>query len=92
VNSDADFDPNRGYFAAINGEDLNVKVVGFDDGERVASKVFTLDPKQELVTFGSDFDGIDKVKFTARGGTDADPDDMVALHRLFLVDDLFLNF
>jgi len=52
-----------------------VKVAGFDDGERVATKVLLLDPEQEFVTFGRRFNDIDEVKIKASGGTDADPND-----------------
>ena len=40
---DDDFDLNSGYFAAFSAKDLQVKVIAFDDGERVATKGFTLD-------------------------------------------------
>ena len=79
-----DFDLNSGYFTeliifpparaqqlAFNTEDLTVKVFGFDDGERVARKVFTLDVTQEFVTFGRKFHDIDEVTITMGGGTDA---------------------
>src|SRR5215203_3137427 len=39
---DDDFDFNSGYFTAYNATDLKVKVFGYDDGERVAKKVFLL--------------------------------------------------
>src|SRR5215204_4669457 len=52
-----DFELNSGYFAAFNN-DLKVKVFGFDDGERIATKVFSLDPDQEFVTSGREFDDI----------------------------------
>jgi hypothetical protein len=42
ANSNDDF--NSGFFAASINNDLKIKVFGFDDGERVAKKVFYLDP------------------------------------------------
>ena len=87
-----DFDLNSGFFAAAYTNGLEVKVFGYDDGERVARKVFTLDQTQELVTFGRKFDDIDEVKFTARGGTDADPTDDNPPAHIFAVDDLFIDF
>ena len=43
---DDDFDLNSGYFTAINqadgiANDLQIKFVGFDDGKKVATKVFS---------------------------------------------------
>ena len=65
---------------------------GFDDGERVARKTFIVDPEQEFVTFGRQFDDIDEVRFIAKGGTDADPTDNISLTQSFGVDDLFIDF
>ena len=87
-----DFDLNSGYFATFISTDLKVKVVGFDDGERVAKKVFLLDPTQEFVTFAHKFDDIDEVRFKARGGTDDNPNDDQPLTDAFAVDDLFIDF
>ena len=61
---DDNFDFNSGYFTAIGTNDLRVKVVGFDDGERVAKKVLTLEANQEFVRFGREFNDIDEVRFT----------------------------
>ena len=71
---------------------LKVKVFGFDDGERVATKVFLLDPTLESITFGQKFNDIDEVKITSKGGTDPDPNDDIPLTDFFFVDDLFLHF
>ena len=90
--SDADFNLNRGYFTAVNANDLKVKVVGFDDGERVAKQVLTLDTEREFVKFGAQFDDIDEVRFTPRGGTAADPNVPDAFTQSFLMDDLFIDF
>src|SRR5215204_5404186 len=89
---DDDFDLNSGFFSSFNANDLKLKVFGFDDGERVAKKVFLLDPTQEFVTFGPRFNDIDEVKFTLSGGTDPDPNDTFPLTQFFGMDDLFLNF
>ena len=89
---DDDFDLNNGYFTAFNANDLKVKVFGFDDGERVAKKVLLLDTEREFVTFGRQFDDIDEVRFMAKGGTDADPNDNISLTQSFAVDDLFIDF
>jgi len=89
---DDDFDLNNGYFTAYNANDLKVKVFGFDDGERVAKKVLLLDTDREFVRFGSQFDDIDEVRFTTKGGTAADPNDMVGVSSGFGVDDLFIDF
>jgi hypothetical protein len=86
------FDFNNGYFTAFNTEDLKVKVVGFDDGERVARKVLLLDTDREFVRFGPLFDDIDEVRFTTKGGTDPDPNTFPPLQRSFGVDDLFIDF
>jgi hypothetical protein len=67
-------------------------VFGFDDGERVAKKVLVLDPEREFVQFGAQFDDIDEVRFTTKGGTDATPNDGVGVSRSFLMDDLFIDF
>jgi hypothetical protein len=67
-------------------------VFGFDDGKKVATQVLILDPTQEFVTFSSQFDDIDEVKFKAKGGTDLNPDDGQPATTVFAVDDLFLNF
>jgi len=80
---DDDFDLNTGYFTAFSAEDLKVKVFGFDDGERVATKFLVLDVEQEFVTFGRKFDDIDEVKITARS------DDG---NTFFGIDDLFIDF
>ena len=66
--------------------------MGFDDGERVAKKVLTLDPDREFVKFGAQFDDIDEVRFVGKGGTDADPNDTLALTQFFIMDDLSINF
>ena len=89
---DDDFDLNSGYFAASTNNDLKVKVFGFDDGEKVATQVLILDPTQEFVTFSSQFDDIDEVKFKAKGGTDPNPDDGQPATTVFAVDDLFIDF
>src|SRR5215204_4219030 len=94
---DDDFDLNSGYFTAINqadgiANDLTVKVLGFDDGERVAKKVLLLDTDREFVQFSAQFDDIDEVRFKASGGTDANPDDRSVFTRIFGVDDLFIDF
>ena len=68
-----DFDLNSGYFTSDNAR---VKVVGFDDGERVATKVLTLDTAREFVKFSAQFDDIDEVRFTTNGN--------------FAIDDLFI--
>ena len=60
-----DFDLDNGYFTALFENDVRVKVLGFDDGERVAKKVLTLETNQEFVRFGREFNNIDEVKFTA---------------------------
>jgi len=86
---DDDFDLNSGFFAAAYANGLEFKVFGYDDGERVAAKIFFLDPEQEFVTFGRKFDDIDEVKITAR--SDAFPEDK-SQTPFFGVDDLFLNF
>ena len=86
------FDLNSGHFTAFNANDLTVKVFGFDDGERVAKQVLTLDPEREFVKFGAQFDDIDEVKFTPSGGTDPNPDDGQPLTHVFAVDDLFIDF
>jgi hypothetical protein len=75
---DDDFDFNSGFFAAAFINDLTVKVVGFNDGERVAKKVFAVTMSQEFVTFGPRFDDIDEVRITATG--------------IFATDDLFIDF
>src|SRR5215204_2950900 len=75
---DDDFDLNNGYFTSLGAEDLSFKVLGFDDGEKVATKVLTLDTEREFVRFGAQFDGIDEVRFKASG--------------IFAVDDLFIDF
>ena len=85
-----DFDLNSGHFAAFNADDLRVKVVAYDDGEKVATKFLVLDPSREFVRFGPLFDSIDEVRFTPRGGTDADPDDGIPVFHTFGVDDLFI--
>ena len=90
---DNDFDLNSGYFTAAAENNLQVKIVGFDDGKKVATKVLTLDADQEnadqeFIRFGPQFDGIDEVKFTVIGGTNPDPSDF---QPIFGVDDLFLN-
>ena len=87
-----DFDLDSGYFTAFNANDLKVKVFGFDDGERVAKQIFTLDPDGEFVRFGAEFNDIDEVRFRVSGGTDATPNDGVGVSPAFLMDDLFLNF
>ena len=92
LDQDDDFDLNSGHFTALNANDLTVKVFGFDDGERVAKQVLTLDPDREFVKFGSQFDDIDEVRFVAKGGTDANPNDNRALTQFFLMDDLFIDF
>jgi hypothetical protein len=89
---DNDFNLNSGYVTADNANDLKVKVFGFDDGERVAKKVLLLDQDREFVQFGAQFDDIDEVRFIAKGGTDADPNDAVAVTQSFVVDDLFIDF
>ena len=86
---DDDFGLNSGFFTAAFLNDLKVTVIGFDDGERVARKVFTLDTSQEFVTFGPKFDDIDKVMIQARGSPD--PGD-ISSPQIVVVDDLFLNF
>ena len=88
---DDDFDFNSGYFTAFNANDLKVKVFGYDDGERVAKKVFLLDPDQEFVRFGPQFDDIDEIIIKATGGT---LDDVTegSLEHTFAVDDLFIDF
>src|SRR5215203_2377772 len=55
---DDDFDLNNGYFTAFNAADfpVNVKIVGLDDGKKVAAKVLVLDADQEFVRFGAQFD------------------------------------
>ena len=79
---DDDFDLNNGYFTALIADSLAdnimVKVLGFDDGERVAKKVLTLETNQEFVRFGPHFDDIDEVRFTVK--TDS----------TFGIDDLFV--
>ena len=86
-----DFDLNSGYFASFLTPDLQVRVVGYDDGKKVATKLLILDTDQEFVRFGPNFDDIDKVTFAASGGTDPNPsDDFPPIH-IFGVDDLFLN-
>ena len=75
---DDDFDLNNGYFTALNANNLRVQVFGFDDGERVAKKVLTLDTDREFVRFGAQFDDIDEVRFTTR--------------EIFGIDDLFIGF
>src|SRR5829696_7702147 len=40
---DNDFDLNSGYFTAAYANDLQVKVIGFDNGKKVAMKSFDLD-------------------------------------------------
>ena len=92
LDQDDDFDLNSGFFTALNANDLTVKVLGFDDGERVAKKVLTLDPDREFVKFGAQFDDIDEVRFVGKGGTDADPNDTLALTQFFIMDDLSINF
>ena len=86
-----DFDFNSGYFAASHSNDLALKIIAFDDGEKVAVKAITLDREQKFVSFGSKFDDIDTVKIRASGGIDADQGDLGA-GRFFTVDDLFLSF
>ena len=81
--SDDDFDLNSGFFASAFATGLEVKVFGYDDGERVATKFLVLDVEQEFVTFGRKFDDIDEVKITARS------DDG---NTFFGVDDLFIDF
>jgi hypothetical protein len=87
-----DFDLNSGYFASSEDSGLRIRVFGYDDGERVAKQVFLLDPTQEFITFSSQFDDIDEVKFKAKGGTDPNPDDGQPATTVFAVDDLFIDF
>ena len=87
-----DFDLDGGFFASGQTNGLKVKVVGFDDGERVATKTFVLDPEQEFVAFGRKFNDIDEVKFKAKGGTDPDPNDGEDPSTVFAVDDLLIDF
>ena len=54
--------------------------------------VLVLDTDREFVRFGSQFDDIDQVRITAKGGTDADPHDTYLPAQTFAVDDLFLGF
>jgi hypothetical protein len=91
---DDDFDLNNGYFTAFDAADLpvNVKVFGFDDGERVAKKVLVLDADREFVRFGSQFDDIDEVGFKVKGGTDPAPNEAAPVPSFFIVDDLFIDF
>jgi hypothetical protein len=90
--SEDDFDLNSGFFAAFNANDLKVKVFGFDDGEKVAAKIFFLDVEQEFVTFGRKFDDIDEVRFSVGGGTNPDPKAPYPPSQFFAVDDLFIDF
>jgi len=71
-----DFDLDNGYFTALFENDVRVKVFGFDDGERVAKKVLTLETNREFIRFGREFNDIDEVRFTADGA--------------FGIDDLFV--
>ena len=87
-----DFDFNGGYFASSEPDGLRVRVVGYDDGKKVATKLLILDTDQEFVRFGPHFDGINKVTFTPSGGTDADPNDNIPPTQTCLVDDLFIDF
>ena len=91
---DDDFDLNNGYFTAFDAADLpvNVKVVGFDDGKKVAAKVLVLDADREFVRFGAQFDDIDEVGFKVKGGTDPAPNEAAPFPPFFLVDDLFIDF
>jgi len=61
-----DFDLDSGFFTFVYDGSVDVKVFGYDDGERVARKAFSLDSlSQEFVTFGSKFNDIDEVKIKA---------------------------
>src|SRR5215207_6229956 len=84
-----DFDLNNDYFTTLSATDLKVKVFGFDDREKVATKVLTLDTDREFIRFGAQFDDIDAVRVTAKGGTDADPNDGIRATQFYAVDDLF---
>ena len=86
------FDLNSGFFSSSTNNGLKIRVFGFDDGERVATKSFFLDPEQEFVAFSSKFNDIDEVRFKAKGGTDPNPDDGQPATTVFGVDDLFIDF
>ena len=85
-----DFDLDSGYFTAFNANNLKVTVSGFDDGERVARKSFTLDTDREFVRFGREFDDIDEVWFGVGAGRDANPNDDLPPFLIFGVDDLLV--
>ncbi len=87
-----DFDLDGGFFAASQSNGLKVRVFGYDDGEKVAKKTLVLDPEQEFVVFGNEFNDIDEVKFRAKGGTDPDPNDGQGPTTVFAVDDFLIDF
>jgi hypothetical protein len=70
--SDRDFDLRAGDFAAAWNDGLHVKIVGFDDGVRVAVLKTVLDQEKTHIVFDSSFESIDKVRIISFGGTDAD--------------------
>ena len=86
-----DFDLNSGFFAGGFNDDLEVTVAGYDNGDKVAQKLLTLDQDQEFVRFGRKFDDIDKVAISSSGGTDADPNDDGS-GPFFAVDDISISF
>jgi hypothetical protein len=78
--SDRDFDLKSGTFAAAWNNGLHVKIVGFDDGVKVAVLKTVLDTTATEITFDSSFDSIDKVRFSTHGGVDANPEDGQGAH------------
>ena len=73
--TEEDFDLLDGYFAAAWSTGLKVKVIAYDDGDKVGVERFTLDQERTFIEFGKKFESIDKVRIVTKGGSDADPDD-----------------
>ncbi len=88
----ADFDFRKGYFTAAWNNGLKVKVTGYDDGNHVATKTFTVDcAGPTLVKFGHNFDSIDTILIASSGGMDANPADTGSGEHL-IMDDFSVKF
>jgi hypothetical protein len=71
-----DFDLKKGYFTGAWNNGLQVTVQAYDDGNLIATKVFTVDyDGPTKVKFGHHFKSIDTVIISSAGGTDATGDD-----------------